>query len=95
MSLGSSSSVYPTASLAAILAIGKPVALDASADERDTRGIHLDHDTSVLSAGFDRELDVRPPCFHTDLSRMTGKRRVTHELGTLHPSESVWMRVPR
>ena len=38
MSLRISSSVYPTASRAAILAIGKPVALDASADDRDTRG---------------------------------------------------------
>ena len=38
MSFGSSSSVYPTASSAASFAIGKPVALDASADERDTRG---------------------------------------------------------
>src|ERR1022692_2449122 len=38
MSLRSSSSEYPTASLAAIFAIGKPVALDARAEERDTRG---------------------------------------------------------
>jgi hypothetical protein len=38
MSLGISSRVYPTASLAAILAIGKPVAFDASALERLTRG---------------------------------------------------------
>ena len=38
MSLGISSSVYPTASLAAILAMGKPVALEARADERLTRG---------------------------------------------------------
>ena len=38
MSFLISSSVYPTASSAAILAIGKPVAFDASADERDTRG---------------------------------------------------------
>ena len=38
MSLGISSSVYPTASFAAIFAIGKPVAFDASADERETRG---------------------------------------------------------
>ena len=38
MSFGISSSVYPTASRAAIFAIGKPVAFDASADERLTRG---------------------------------------------------------
>ncbi len=38
MSLGISSRVKPTASRAAILAIGKPVALEASADDRETRG---------------------------------------------------------
>ena len=34
-----SSSVNPTAILAAILAIGYPVALEAKAEERDTRGL--------------------------------------------------------
>ena len=38
MSLGISSRVYPTASFAAIFAMGKPVAFEASADERETRG---------------------------------------------------------
>src|SRR6185436_4651954 len=38
MSFGISSRVYPIATLAAILAIGNPVALEARADERDTRG---------------------------------------------------------
>ena len=38
MSFGISSSAYPTASFAAILAIGKPVALLASALLRLTRG---------------------------------------------------------
>ena len=38
MSLGISSSVYPTARSAAIFAMGKPVAFDASAEERETRG---------------------------------------------------------
>ena len=38
ISFGIMSIVLPIASLAAILAIGKPVALDASALERDTRG---------------------------------------------------------
>jgi hypothetical protein len=38
MSLGTSSSRYPTASFAPMRAIGNPVALLASADERDTRG---------------------------------------------------------
>jgi hypothetical protein len=38
MSFGISSRWYPSASFAAIFAIGKPVAFDASAEERDTRG---------------------------------------------------------
>ena len=38
MSLAISSSRRPTASLAAILAIGKPVAFDARAELRETRG---------------------------------------------------------
>ena len=38
MSFLISSSVYPIASFVAILAIGKPVALEASALERETRG---------------------------------------------------------
>ena len=38
MSFGISSRVYPTANFAAIFAMGKPVALEASAEERDTRG---------------------------------------------------------
>src|SRR5919201_1329706 len=37
MSFGISSSAYPTASLAAILAIGNPVALEARATERERR----------------------------------------------------------
>src|SRR3546814_12754520 len=38
MSFGISSSVDPKARFAAIFAIGKPVAFEASAEERDTRG---------------------------------------------------------
>ena len=38
MSLVISSRVYPIASFVAIFAIGNPVALDASADDLDTRG---------------------------------------------------------
>lgn len=38
ISLGSSSSVYPTASFAAIFAIGKPVAFDANAEDLETLG---------------------------------------------------------
>ena len=37
--LGISSRVYPTAILVATLAIGYPVALDARADDLDTRGL--------------------------------------------------------
>src|SRR4030042_2851472 len=38
MSFGISARVYPTASLAAIFAMGKPVALEARALDRETRG---------------------------------------------------------
>ena len=38
ISLGISSKVYPTANLAAIFAMGKPVAFEAKAEERETRG---------------------------------------------------------
>ena len=38
MSLGISSNEYPIANLVAIFAIGKPVAFEASALLRDTRG---------------------------------------------------------
>ncbi|CAB4577033.1 unannotated protein [freshwater metagenome] len=38
MSFSISSNVYPIANFVAILAIGKPVALDAKADERETLG---------------------------------------------------------
>ena len=38
MSFSNSSKVNPTANFAAILAIGKPVALDAKADDLETLG---------------------------------------------------------
>ena len=62
MSFGISSSVYPTASNAPIFAIGKPVALDASADERETR-VHLDRrdDPSGSTANWMFELPVSTP----------------------------------
>src|SRR5207247_564718 len=60
MSLRISSSVYPTASLAAILAIGNPVALDASAEERETRGFSS-MTTSRPSAGFTANWLLLPP----------------------------------
>ena len=47
----------PTASWAATLAIGKPVALEAPRSEHPR--VHLDHDPAA-AAGVDRELDVGP-----------------------------------
>jgi hypothetical protein len=54
------------ASLAAILAIGKPVALEASADERDAR-VHLDDDHAP-GARVHRELDVAAAGVDADLA---------------------------
>jgi len=51
MSFGISSSVYPTASFAAIFAMGNPVALEAKADDRDTRGF-ISITTRSPFAGF-------------------------------------------
>ncbi len=64
MSLGISCSVYPTASRAAIFAIGKPVALLASALERETRGfISITTISSVarLTANWTLEPPVSTP----------------------------------
>ena len=72
MSFGSSSSVNPTASSAASFAIGKPVAFDASADERETRGfISITRYSSVV--GMHRELDVRAA--GRDADRARGRER--------------------
>mmetsp|Transcript_10712 Transcript_10712/g.39666 ORF Transcript_10712/g.39666 Transcript_10712/m.39666 type:complete len:223 (-) Transcript_10712:740-1408(-) len=68
MSLGIPSSVHPTASLAAILAMGKPVALDASAEERDTRGF-ISMIINSPSAGFTAIWTLLPP-HSTPISRM-------------------------
>ena len=68
MSFGSSSSVYPTASSAASFAIGKPVAFDASADERETRGF-ISISCSSLCLRLVRELDVRAPRGDADGAR--------------------------
>ena len=69
MSLRSSSSEYPTASFAAILAIGKPVAFDASADERDTRGfISI---TTILPVRGSIENWMFDPPVSTPISLMT------------------------
>ena len=60
MSFGSSSSVNPTASSAASFAIGKPVAFDASADERETRGfISITRYSSV--SGCTANCTLAPP----------------------------------
>ena len=69
MSLSSSSRVKPTASFAAILAIGKPVALDAKAEERDTRGF-ISMTTIRPSLGFTAHCTLDPPV-STPISRST------------------------
>ncbi len=68
MSLRISSRRYPTASFAAILAIGKPVAFDASADERETRGF-ISMTTMSPSAGLTANWIFDPPV-STPMRRM-------------------------
>ncbi len=81
ISLGISSSVYPTASLAAILAMGNPVALEASALERLTRGfISITHIRPL--AGLTANWMLDPPV-STPISRMQAKlasRIICHSL---------------
>src|SRR5918993_219491 len=67
MSLAISSSVYPTASFAATLAIGKPVAFEASAEERDTRGF-ISITTMRPSSGLTANCTFEPPV-STPISR--------------------------
>jgi hypothetical protein len=55
--------------LAAILAIGKPVAFDASAEERDTRGF-ISMTTMRPSTGFTANCTFDPPV-STPISRST------------------------
>src|SRR6218665_126405 len=69
MSLRISASVQPTASLAATLAIGKPVALEASADERETRGF-ISMTIMRPSSGFTANCTFAPPV-STPISRST------------------------
>ena len=86
MSFLSSSKVKPTASLAATLAIGKPVALEANADERDTRGF-ISITTMRPSAGLIENCTLEPPV-STPISRNTAKealRKIWYSL-----SVSVW-----
>ena len=60
ISLRNSSRVYPIASLAATRAMGNPVALDASAEERDTRGF-ISIITSLPSTGLIANCTLEPP----------------------------------
>ena len=59
-------------------AIGKPVALDASADERDTRGF-ISMTSISPSRGIHRELDVAAAGVDADLAN-DRDRRVAHRL---------------
>ena len=69
-SLGISSRVNPTASRAAILAMGNPVALEASADDRETRGfISMTRRRPV--AGSTANCTLEPP-----VSTPTARRQV-------------------
>ena len=61
------------ASFAAILAIGKPVAFEASADERDTRGF-ISMTTSRPSSGLTANWMLQPPV-STPTSRSTAMPR--------------------
>ena len=66
------------ASFAAILAMGNPVALDANAEDLDTRGVHLDGDQAAIS-GVDGELDVAATGVHTHFTQ-NGEALVSHDL---------------
>ena len=68
MSFCISSRLYPIASLAAIRAIGKPVALDASADDLDTRGF-ISTTINAPSLGLTANWTLDPPV-STPISRM-------------------------
>ena len=69
MSFCNSSSVYPTASRAAIFAIGNPVALLASALDRDTRGF-ISITVMRPFCGFTANCTLLPPV-STPISRIT------------------------
>ena len=69
ISLRNSSNVNPTANLAAILAIGKPVAFEANADERDTRGF-ISMTIMRPSSGLMANCTFEPPV-STPISRNT------------------------
>src|SRR6266545_1447562 len=73
MSLGISSRVYPMASFAAIFAIGNPVALLASAEDRDTRGF-ISMTTRRPVGGCTANWMLQPPV-STPTSRSTAMPR--------------------
>ena len=64
-----SSNVKPTANFAAIFAIGNPVALEANADERDTRGF-ISITIMRPSFGLIANCTLEPPV-STPISRRT------------------------
>ena len=68
MSFGISFSVYPTASLAAIFAIGNPVALEARAELRETRGF-ISMTICLPLSGSTANCILEPPV-STPISRM-------------------------
>ena len=60
MSFLSSSSVYPIANFAAILAIGNPVALEARAEDLDTLGF-ISMTIMLPSSGLTANCTLDPP----------------------------------
>ena len=78
MSFVISSSVYPTASSAAIFAIGNPVAFEASARRARDARVHLDQDLAA-GARVDGELHVRAAGLDADRADAR-ERRVAHPL---------------
>ena len=81
MSLGIWSSVKPMASLVAILAMGKPVALDASAEERETRGfismITIRPVTGSVASCTQRHVIFE--CKHCCITRIVPQAGLVHE----------------
>ncbi len=78
MSLAISLRRYPTASRAAILAMGKPVAFDASAEDRETRGF-ISMITRRPVAGSTANCTLEPPV-STPTRRRARERVVAHGL---------------
>ena len=86
MSFGISLRRYPTASRAAIFAIGNPVALEARADERETRGF-ISMMTRRPVAGSTANCTLDPP-----VSTPTRRRQAnaSSRIAWYSTSESVW-----